>query len=378
MDHEKAIQLNELLDKLADQLNISKEKEERAVTAYRSVGGWLDDDPRVDDGEIYPQGSFRLGTVVRPLSGDDDGYDIDLVYCMPSLVAEPAKLIKAIPGERLREHGTYGPKLEPEGKRCWTLAYGGFHMDILPCTDDVAATSGTAIRLTHRQADGSYRDKFSDPRSYADWFEERMGDSLAIAKERYAGEISCSVDDVKTFQVHTILQKAVQILKHHRNLMFGDDADAPISIIITTLAALGYSGEEGVYDALRSILDRMDGFIEQGPRGYRIENPVDPKENFADKWNEEPAKARAFFRWLDKVRADLAAMEGARSMIELHASLEDLAGGIMAKRAYRAYGERLKDSRNQGKLFASAAGLSSASTASGSSAVPVKRHTFYG
>ena len=378
MDQEKAIQLNELLDKLADQLNISKEKEDRAVTAYGSVGGWLDDDPRVDDGEIYPQGSFRLGTVVRPLSGDDDGYDIDLVYCMSSLVAAPAKLIKAIPGERLREHGTYGPKLEPEGKRCWTLAYEGFHMDILPCTDDVAAASGTAIRLTHRREDGSYSDKFSDPRSYADWFEGRMGDSLAIAKERYAGEISCSVDDVKTFQVRTTLQKAVQILKHHRNLMFEDDDDAPISIIITTLAALGYSGEAGVYDALRSILGRMDGFIEQGPRGYRIENPVDPKENFADKWNEEPAKARAFFRWLYQARTDLAAMETARGMVQLHEALENFAGGTMANRAYKAYGEGIKESRNGGRLFASAAGVASAAAAPAANAVPVKGHTFYG
>ena len=205
-----------------------------------------------------------------------------------------------------------------------------------------------------------------------------MGDSLANAKQRYSRETSCSVDDVKTFQVRTTLQKVVQILKHHRNVMFEDCDDAPISIIVTTLAALGYSGELGVYDALRAILNRMDGFIECGPQGYRIENPVDQKENFADKWNEDPAKARAFFRWLEKAKEDLSTLEEAGSAAELHGALERLAGGIMAKRAHMAYGEGLKESRSQGKLFVSATGLSNAAESSGSSAVPVKSHTFYG
>lgn len=40
---------------------------------------------------------------------------------------------KTIVGDRLREHKTYANMLEPEGKRCWTLNYDEFHMDILPC-----------------------------------------------------------------------------------------------------------------------------------------------------------------------------------------------------------------------------------------------------
>lgn len=41
----------------------------------------------------------------------------------------------------------------------------------------------------------------------------------------------------------SILQRIVQILKRHRDIMFNGDEDKPISIIITTLASRAYRGE---------------------------------------------------------------------------------------------------------------------------------------
>lgn len=32
-----------------------------------------------------------------------------------------------------------------------------------------------------------------------------------------------------------------------------------------------------------------------------VQNPVDPDENFADKWNEYPERREAFMQWLKKV-----------------------------------------------------------------------------
>ena len=84
-----------------------------------------------------------------------------------------------------------------------------------------------------------------------------MGESLLEAKRKRLGAVFCSVDDVPTFAVRTPLQKSVQILKHHRNVMFEGLDDAPISIIISTLAAQAYDGEGGTYDAVIGILDRM-------------------------------------------------------------------------------------------------------------------------
>lgn len=76
-DHEV---LDHLLDGTADALDISPELYNRAVLEYENIASWLvKHRPGNATIKIYPQGSFRLGTVVRP-HFDGDEYDIDLVF----------------------------------------------------------------------------------------------------------------------------------------------------------------------------------------------------------------------------------------------------------------------------------------------------------
>ena len=79
--------LNMIFSELADELNISDTMEKRAVSGYENVGSWLDSDDFDTQTVVYPQGSFALGTVIKPLSGDDEEheYDIDLVCYMPEM-----------------------------------------------------------------------------------------------------------------------------------------------------------------------------------------------------------------------------------------------------------------------------------------------------
>jgi hypothetical protein len=57
----------------------------------------------------------------------------------------------------------------------------------------------------------------------------------------------------------------------------------PISIIITTLAATAYKGESDIESALNNILIQMDTFVNSG--SSIVLNPVNPEENFADRWS---------------------------------------------------------------------------------------------
>jgi hypothetical protein len=75
--------MNSLLEEIIGKLDILPSKYQQAVEHYESVGKWLDEDNfklQPYNSTIFPQGSFRLGTVIRPWrDGKDADYDIDLV-----------------------------------------------------------------------------------------------------------------------------------------------------------------------------------------------------------------------------------------------------------------------------------------------------------
>ncbi len=83
----------------------------------------------------------------------------------------------------------------------------------------------------------------TNPRGYAEWFRERM---QANSKR----SLFDSIERVPTYPKKTILQKAIQLLKRYRDVYFAnkDDDLKPISMIITTLVAKCYNGEQNLYD----------------------------------------------------------------------------------------------------------------------------------
>ena len=88
--------------------------------------------------------------------------------------------------------------------------------------------------------------------------------------------------------------------------MFVQDQDhKPISIIITTLAAQAYNNEPDLLDALVNIVNGMPHYIQNKGKVSLVLNPVNPLENFADKWQRHPQKAQNFRRWLQQVNSDL-------------------------------------------------------------------------
>ena len=82
MDQQKPTrESEEFLEDLAEELSVSPSRYEQAERSYKSLGDWLHRDAssvRQYGPKVYVQGSFRLGTTIRP-SNDAEEYDIDSV-----------------------------------------------------------------------------------------------------------------------------------------------------------------------------------------------------------------------------------------------------------------------------------------------------------
>jgi len=314
------------LNNLVELLDITTTQFEKAKEHYLAVGNWLgkEDSPLYRyNPTVYPQGSFRLGTVIKPLSGEDE-FDIDLVCRLEiSINLITQRELKKMIGDRLKENADYKKMLSDEGKRCWSLNYQEvprFHMDILPAIDDeyqwlinekvLLEYAQSAICITDKDSiDFSIMSKEwhkSNPIGFANWFKDKMKIQMQERRKFLAESKNVNIEQISEDEIKTPLQRVVQILKRHRDIMFGDDEDKPISIIITTLAAQAYNNEDNLYISLRNMINRMPTFILTNSKGQKeVLNPVNPLENFADKWEKNPQKAKNFEMWLKKAKEDL-------------------------------------------------------------------------
>lgn len=308
--YDQVLYISKVLNSIAEDLDISETKYLDAKNKYEAVGNWLGEKESSlykYNPEIYPQGSFCLGTVVKPVGKDE--YDIDLVCFLNNLNRDDITQydLKKIVGDRLRDNKTYKNILKEEGRRCWTLEYANeFHMDILPAiTDQQARMSDLpfqqeSILITDKEKmknNGADWPK-SNPKGYADWFFDRQTNIRQIIKESIAKSIKVNIKDVPDYKVKTPLQRAIQILKRHRDIFFLDKESKPISIIITTLSASLYSGQDNVFNAIYDILMKINEEMLIRNGKYYISNPVSDNENFADKWNENSELSKNFLKWL--------------------------------------------------------------------------------
>lgn len=322
--------LKEVLETLADLLDIPDSHYQLARDRYESLGNWLhrkESEVLNYQPSVYPQGSFRLGTVVRPLLNSEE-YDLDLV-CQLNLSKEEIsqKNLKELVGGEIKKYAAAHPfqKQAEEKRRCWRLDYADnvkFHIDILPTIPDdqefmnrlvvsqvPKEFAELAVAITDR-TDPSYevidlKWPRSNPKGFAQWFASKVKLlTTAQAKALVEKRLYASIDDVPTFKWKSPLQETIQILKRHRDVMFKDNPDGkPISIIITTLSAQAYQGEKDLASAMTKIIDEIPQLV-NGQPPY-VHNPINPFEDFADKWQEDFQLRENFWLWHAQVKADL-------------------------------------------------------------------------
>lgn len=327
---------------LTDELDIAPSLYEKAADRHRSLGEWL---CRPESAlaryrpVVRPQGSFRFGTVIKPLV-EGATYDLDHVVTLRDLSTQDLSQaeLKRLLGIELEAYAhAHGMQALDEKHRCWRLKYRdavAFHLDSLP---SVPATEAAAIQLQRRgveerfalRAIGITDDRHpnyrvigpewltSNPSGFARWFEARAALGLTEAAGR---STRASVEPVPQYGWRTPLQRAVQLLKRHRDVMFqGAPTLAPISMIVTNLAAHAYQGEQDLGEAVGGIVERMGQYVHAV--APRVPNPTHPAEDYADKWRLQPALETNFWGWLEQARADVRSLsqhELSLDMVERH------------------------------------------------------------
>lgn len=287
---------------------------------YESISSILEDpnDPELGDMVVFPQGSVRTRTVTRP--PDDGEVDIDAIaYIMGGTHLEPVDLLDRLFVELASRARTGGEVVS--SNRCVTVQYSD---EQLPCHLDVTPAER---KPGNPNDDGSGRLRVPDrkiadwspsnPKDFAGWFEEIADLEMnMLIPDAYREFVIAKRGETEPLPSHEEitapngLRVGVRLMKRHRDVYVertGRTKTQPISVLITTLAAKAYErvARRNVGRALTPLqilelvaADMLNCFDE--PRDgeqYRLQNPKNPEENFAEKWNKDPALSSTFFAW---------------------------------------------------------------------------------
>ena len=349
------------ISQVAQSLDITPTMRRSAIEKYEAVATYLQE--HGIDCNIYPQGSFAIGTVVRPILSDN--YDLDTICeLFVDKNETSAKETKESVGLVLKDSKRYGDIQEYD--TCWTKEYSeGFNIDLVPAVNEETekkitlkskATANanlidSSIAIT-KGTSPQYRWSTSNPKGFINWFEtinrpfleyNKMERRNILFEQNRA--VFDSVEAIPDEDDRSALQIAIQILKRHRDEHFlklhsQNKNDRPISAIITTIVASIAKGLKKNLNPLELLVKVVNeikvyaqladmeqirftqkyaalNLIKRDNGKWSLPNPANPEDNLIDSWNdtsEKQNKAASFFEWINVVVNDFAALETAEDL----------------------------------------------------------------
>ena len=207
--------------------------------------------------KVERQGSYALGTIIKPVRENQE-YDADILLYMKYMNGCPRDYINAL-YQCLRKNGEYAKKACRK-TRCVVLNYAGdFHLDIVPC---VLSGNGNQ-NICNNDTNEFER---TDGTGYRDWFND------------------------KTEITHGNLKRVTSLLKYLRDHKGNFTAK---SILLTTLIGNTVRDERDsdlfrtLPNALKTVSNRINYFLQSQRVMPRITNPALPEEDFTRHWDQE-------------------------------------------------------------------------------------------
>ncbi|WP_419342250.1 nucleotidyltransferase [Achromobacter sp. PD1] len=321
-----AHQWEKLMATLLQRLELSPGERNDAKLAYERLGNRIAATLGLSQTEVkvYPQGSMRTQTTISPRGNQK--FDLDIVVELQGIhymLSPDSEGMFADFGKALE--GNESVTGVPEGKRrCWRLQYPGkpFYFDVTPAVPDLARSTGASLKVR----DPDTRWSPSNPEDFANWFCERADKRFGFQQRAYDAVIKANseIRPLPEAQVglDDILRRTIQLMKLHRDNLYWNAEDwrkdgQPISVIIVTLATKAFERLHSTryheftspIEVVLAIVEEMPNHFDSGPDRYCVANPMLPKENFADRWNNDNGvRAREFQRWHKQLEEDLEAL----------------------------------------------------------------------
>ncbi|MDF5957705.1 nucleotidyltransferase [Pseudomonas aeruginosa] len=266
------------------------------------------DNPLLAEAHIFVQGSMRLKTTIKPVSGapeDLDTIDADAIIWLPHAQGAGAQEVLDAIEERFKA----GSRVQEEIKqlrRGIRIIYAdenpGFHIDVTPARAVNGNSQGNGegkLEVPDRVTGW----KASSPIPYSNWLQVASKQTislehLAVAKSQRAFDAATQdpLPQYEDYLDQDPLRATIKLLKRHRDewAIRTKNADhRPISAVITTLATHAYlevakesqTAPLKPLDAILEIVRRMPDHVKRQGNECLVCNPADNGENFAEKWN---------------------------------------------------------------------------------------------
>ena len=317
-----------LLLELDARVSLTQTQYDALKARYQSVGRILEDPVDSALGEIIviPQGSFATRTVIKPPERDD--VDVDAIaYVKGGTDLAPMALHKHLFDE-LDARAKTGGLVEPYN-RCVRIQYKDervpCHLDVTPAERRPSNPNDDGSGLL-RVPDRELSDwSPSNPVDFAAWFNGIAEADLTLRlPESYRNWVIAKRAETEPLPSHEEitapngLRVAVRLMKRHRDVYAertGRQQSKPISVILTTLAAKAYAKVAARHagqtlsplELLEAVVSEMPNEFDTPSAGerYRLLNPRDAGENFAEKWNKDPTRPKSFFAWHQSLQQTL-------------------------------------------------------------------------
>lgn len=319
----------------AREISLSEAQYEKINDRYSQLQRILNasDDPLLAEAHIFAQGSMRLKTTIKPVSGapeDLDTIDADAIIWLPHAQGAGAQEVL----DAIEERFNAGSRVQEEIKqlrRGIRIIYAdenpGFHIDVTPARAINGNSQGNGegkLEVPDRETGW----KASSPIPYSQWLQVAstqtisLAERMAIAKNQRTFDAATQdpLPQYEDYLDQDPLRATIKLLKRHRDewaIRTRNTDHRPISAVITTLATHAYldvvkesqSAPLRPLDAILEIVRRMPNHVKHRGNECLVCNPLDNGENFAEKWNrplDGHRYRRAFREWHENASASVS------------------------------------------------------------------------